>query len=192
MQYIVIDFEATNDTIDFPEIIQIGAKRLKTEWVPTFCDGVYNFKETIILDDAFNAFIKPVYTRLTKKISKLTGITREMLSEAKLFDDVLKEFKTWVGQEETVFLAWSENDFEMFKENCKRFCMPTYWFTSRYLDIQLVFETSCQLNYKVKLIDAMKMSKLDFAGTQHSAVADALNTARLFLANMEESYEKNQ
>lgn len=80
-KYVVIDFETTGFSVERNEIIQMGAVKFDE-----------NGKEIA----RFNQMIKPQISRLTSKISDLTGILPEMLENAPVIDDVLPEFLDFI------------------------------------------------------------------------------------------------
>ncbi|MBQ7431134.1 MAG: exonuclease domain-containing protein [Butyrivibrio sp.] len=75
----------------------------------------------VMLDDnlqeisSFKTYVKPEYNDgIVKKITKLTGITNEMVKNAPTFKEALHMFTSWclgTGDDITIY-AWSESDFD--------------------------------------------------------------------------------
>ena len=103
MNYIVFDLEwnqspnGKEDSVDhLPfEIIEIGAVKLD--------EGFCQVGE-------FHKLIRPqVYKKLHFKISEVTHMDmRKLCQEGQRFEDVIREFVEWCGEEEYCFCTWSE------------------------------------------------------------------------------------
>ncbi len=78
--YVVFDLETTGLNPQKDEIIEIGAVK---------------FKEGEIIDE-FSSFIKPK-SKIPQKITKITGITEDMVSEAPSQNKVLSQFYDFIG-----------------------------------------------------------------------------------------------
>lgn len=79
-EYIVIDVETTGLSFEYNEIIEIGAWHIK--------DGVAVGK--------FSELVKPVRP-ISTTITQITGITNEMVADARGIKDVLPEFCDFCG-----------------------------------------------------------------------------------------------
>ncbi len=77
---VVFDFETTGLSSNKDEIIEIGAVKLQ------------NGQEI----DRFSAFVKPNQT-ISPKITQITGITNQMVADAKPIEEVLPAFLAFVG-----------------------------------------------------------------------------------------------
>lgn len=171
MQYIVIDLEFT--AVDSKkhdlknEIIEIGAVRLndKLEYV-----------------DSFDQFVHPEYGFVNQEIFKLTHIGSSNLENAPKFEEALKLFAEWIGNEPFRIYQWSDNDKKQvirecqYKEIEEKFISLTskYWW-----DIQRTFGRVMRGSKCTALNDAMQMLSLSFEGEMHRACDDAWNTARI-------------
>lgn len=78
------------------EIIQIGAVMMD---------------ESMNVLDEFCSYVKPIYTNVSKKVTKLTGITEKDVEDAPLFKEAMDKFVKWIRQTEDVEMySWSETD----------------------------------------------------------------------------------
>lgn len=77
--YVVFDIETTGFSIDFCEIIEIGAVKLQNG----------------MIIDSFSEFVKPTQ-KITKFISDLTDITNEMVADSDIIENVIKRFKNFI------------------------------------------------------------------------------------------------
>ncbi len=146
------------------EIVQIGAVKM-------------NSKKEII--DCFESVIKPDgIKKMNKAVSRLTGITDEMLEDADGFETVLERFKAWCG-EEYVFLIWGFDDIRILVNNIKFHGLDVSWLPPNY-NAQVVF---CKQNNLEKrqyaLSFALEYCKIDTSEQFHDALNDAEYTARV-------------
>ena len=112
MNYIVFDLEwnqspnGKEDSVDhLPfEIIEIGAVKLD--------EGFCQVGE-------FHKLIRPqVYKKLHFKISEVTHMDmRKLCQEGQRFEDVIREFVEWCGEEEYCFCTWGSMDLTELQRN---------------------------------------------------------------------------
>lgn len=187
MQCIIIDLEA-NYKNDFSEIISIGAYRTHIEYVvkplknPTKNQQYYIEAILKPTNDSFYTLVKPVFTgKTTKKLKKLLNISDEELSKANTFDVCIEKFKEWVNEndEETVYGAWSKNDFFFIKRNCQKHFIPHKWFTNHYFDLQKAYDLQHKKKNSTSLQIALNELNIEFDGQQHNALDDSYNTMRI-------------
>lgn len=179
MKHIVVDLEMNNirrrseaRKICTNEIIEIGASMLD---------------ENLWEIGKFQIYVKPEYNDvIVPKISKLTGITNEMVANAPTFSVAFKQFTDWCLniKDDVMIYAWSNTDhsqvmkeiqlkqYKLSEEEHK--LMEHGWtdFQNEF-DIHLGFER--QISLKLEL----DMAGIDFNGRQHDALDDARNTAKL-------------
>lgn len=191
MKHIVVDLEMNPirfgheaRAIGTNEIIEIGA---------------------VMLDDnlteisSFKTFVKPVLNDgITKKITKLTGITDEMVENAPEFGTALRMFTNWcngTGDDVTVY-AWSDSDYDQI---CKEMQIKEYESNedelnitgNKWDDFQHQFDTHLGFDRQLSLSAALDMAGIDFSGRAHDALDDARNTAELLqVFNDEALFEK--
>lgn len=102
--YTVVDIETTGLSPYYDEIIEIAAIKYK--------DGVEI--------DHFSSLVKPSpeYGCISEVITKLTGITNEMLSTAPKINDVLPEFKKFIGNDILIGHNISSFDINFLYDAC--------------------------------------------------------------------------
>ena len=179
MKHIVVDLEMNNISNkynDFDctmETIELGAIMLDE-----------NYQEI----SSFRTYVKPEYNnRIRHLISRLTGITYDMVINAPKFDEAMKMFSNWcLGVNDDIKIcAWSENDYKQISKEIslkkyeisldeERVCLKEWHDFQAEFDKELGFEK--QLSLKM----ALDMAGVDFLGREHSALDDARNTAKLF------------
>lgn len=135
MNYIVFDLEwnqspsGKEDSVDhLPfEIIEIGAVRLDREFCRT---------------GTFHQLIRPqVYKKLHFKISEVTHMDmKKLYQEGRPFEDVMKEFMKWWGEEEYCFCTWGSMDLTELQRNMVYYgLLPLFPRPFLYYDIQKLF-----------------------------------------------------
>ncbi|RHP77501.1 hypothetical protein DXA62_02580 [Coprobacillus sp. OF03-2AA] len=188
MQCIIIDVEANYKSGVGNEIISLAAYRTHIKYVvetlekPTK-NQKYQVKTILVpTNDCFYSLVKPVFTgRLNKKLKKLLNIDEKELEKAETFDKIIEKFQNWVAQtdEETVFGAWSDNDFFFMKRDCQRHYLNHIWFTKHYFDLQKAYDLKNNKKTHTSLSLALNESNIEFDGQQHNALDDSKNTMRI-------------
>ena len=174
MIHIVIDLEMNPVSKTFKdirrlttdEIIEIGAVKLDE-----------NYKQV----DEFQCYVRPEYGEITKHITKLTGITQETVADKPTFRDAFKNFMDWIGTWDMTLYSWSNSDINQLRDEC-RFKMPDYnigRLERQWQDLQKAFDDRIGLHNSLGLKHAIGAMNRDFEGTQHTALADAANTAAI-------------
>lgn len=149
------------------EIIEIGAVKLN------------RYYEQI---DTFSCYVKPTLNQITKRVTELTGITDEMVADAVDFSQAIDDFVAWIGKEPVRIYAWSESDerqllAELRYRNLYGGQLPANM--RRWMDFQKVYTRIMGLSRSLSLSNAIMIIDNDFAGHQHSALDDAINSAEL-------------
>ncbi len=178
MKHIVIDLEMSKkhkkgSKINVLETIEIGA---------------------VMLDDdlqevsSFKTYVKPEYSDgVAANITKLTGITNEMVEHAPVFNEALRMFTNWcIGSGDAVTIyAWSDSDYaQIVKEmDIKEYRISAeeerVFRADAWADIQKEFDSDLGFARQVSLKMALDMAGVDFSGREHDALDDARNTAEL-------------
>ena len=170
MKYIILDMEWNQPftmakTVKEPvylvgEIIQIGAVKLDENF-----RAIDNFKITV----------KPrFYTKMHRKVSKLTSITDQDLIYGFPFEKAVTHFKKWCGSN-FVFLTWGPDDMPMLRDNLCVHGLEVTWLPESY-DVQRIFNVQITKNKKqLSLVKAVDMLE-EVGKTAHDALNDANNT----------------
>lgn len=179
MRYIIVDFEMNKldkqykeeRKICCQEIIEIGAVMLNDRYQEI---------------SRFRTYVKPQYAEeIRRNITRLTGITTEMVAEVPIFSEAMKQFTEWCFsfEGECQVQAWSDSDLQQmlseialkkYKVNENQMELIENWnnFQDEYIK-KIGFERV------VSLEKALYYAGLDFEGQQHDALSDAANTAEL-------------
>lgn len=189
MIHIVIDLEMNPVNKTFKdvrrymtdEIIEIGAVKLDN-----------NYKQV----SEFQCYVRPQYGEITKHITKLTGITAETVADKPLFAEAFQNFMDWIGSWDMTLYSWSNSDINQLRDEC-RFKIPKYEINKlerQWRDLQKAFDERIGLHSSLALKHAIGAMNRDFEGTQHTALADAANTAAILalLQNDEEFFRVMQ
>lgn len=127
MYFVIMDLEWNNSfnklTQKFMnEIIEIGAVKL---------DNKLNEVST------FSELIRPVISKkLRSRIKNLTNISNEEVRTGGTFEEVIKEFEEWVG-DDAIVMSWGDTDLRTLLTNYKWFLKKnTVAFINKYADLQ--------------------------------------------------------
>lgn len=174
MKHVVVDLEMNPVSREFrevrrklnEEVIEIGAVRLDE-----------NFQQ----EAEFQCYVKPEYGPIKKHITSLTGITQAMVADKKTYAACFQDFVDWVGEEETKIYSWSMSDIKQLRSEC-RYKLPDFdieWLNERWIDLQQEFDDRLGLHNSLALKHALGAMDHKFEGTQHTALADAINTSAI-------------
>lgn len=179
MKHIVVDLEMNNirrrseaRKICTNEIIEIGASMLD---------------ENLLEIGKFQIYVKPEYNDvIVPKISKLTGITNEMVANAPTFSVAFKQFTDWCLniKDDVMIYAWSNTDHSQVMKEIQ---LKQYKLSEEehklmehgWTDFQNEFDIHLGFERQISLKLALDMAGIDFNGRQHDALDDARNTAKL-------------
>ena len=133
-----------------------------------------------------------MYNRLTD-ITKLTGITDEMVEDKEKFPAAFKKFFDWIGTWDMKIYSWSNSDIIQLKNECA-YKIPDFdvaRLQSQWIDIQKEFDNRIGVTANLALKHAVGAMDRNFKGTEHTALADAENTAAILtLMQDEEKFQK--
>ena len=174
MKHVVVDLEMNPVSREFrevrrklnEEVIEIGAVRLDE-----------NFQQ----EAEFQCYVTPEYGPIKKHITSLTGITQAMVADKKTYAACFQDFVDWVGEEETKIYSWSMSDIKQLRSEC-RYKLPDFdigWLNARWVDLQQEFDDRLGLHNSLALKHALGAMDHKFEGTQHTALADAINTSAI-------------
>ncbi|MGI6485177.1 MAG: PolC-type DNA polymerase III [Tepidanaerobacteraceae bacterium] len=160
-EYVVTDIETTGLSTQNDEIIEIGAVKVK------------NGK----IIDTFSALVKP-QRPLPANITRLTGITNDMLKSSPSFTQVIPNFLDFLGN--SIFVAHNAGfDAGFIRRDCQKLNLP---FNNRILDT-LALSQIVLSNLKNHKLDTVAKHLKIKMGSHHRAVDDA-NTAALILKHL--------
>lgn len=149
------------------EIIEIGAVKLN--------DSL----ETV---SQFSQYIRPQYNDLEENIAKLTGITPETLRDAPDFDTGMTNFMNWIGSEPFSLYSWSGSDRAVMQHEIDlKYPDDTRYdiFFVHWIDLQKIYQREMGFSKSMGLTNALGTFRINFKGTEHGALADAINTAEV-------------
>lgn len=179
MKHVVIDLEMNGIAKEYRniglacdrEVIEIGAVVLD---------------ETYQEIGSFKTLVKPRYNDvIEKRITKLTGISTEMVLESPNFEVALREFFQWCQElsDEIQLYQWSESDLaQILKEiEMKRIVLnkKEQMILEGWSDFQREYGEKLNLENSVSLRNAVMYAGIEFEGKEHDALHDARNTATL-------------
>lgn len=174
MNYIVLDLEwnqasESNDSrsemLAF-EIIEIGAVKLSSN---------------LEIVSEFHELIRPqVYEEMHKITEKLIHIHMEDLANCRLFQEVMKDFLVWCG-EEYMFGTWGPLDLTEMQRNMTFFGMePLADGPFKFYDIQKMFSIAYEDSKNRRSLEyAIDFLKIEKEMPFHRAISDAWYTGRV-------------
>ncbi len=157
--YVVFDIETTGFSSVEDCIIEIGAVKVRNGEIV----------------DSYSTFVNPGVP-IPFDIVNLTGITDEMVMEARKIDVILPEFLSFVG--DAVLVAHNAGfDVGFMEQNCKSLGLPSQF---TYLDTVALARVLLPTLAKYKLNIVAKALNISLEN-HHRAVDDAKATAEIFV-----------
>lgn len=143
------------------EVIQIGAVKLDE-----------NFRYI----DNFKIGIHPkYYTKMNRRVQKLTGITNDDLRNGPSFKKAFEVFKEWCG-DDFVFLTWGFEDVPMLKDNMILHGIDEDWLPDVY-NLQIIYDTQvAHQKQQASLAKALEAVSEEPPAHAHDALDDAMST----------------
>lgn len=168
MNYIIFDLEATcweNDRTKQNEIIEIGAIKI-------------NDKLEVVGE--FQTFIKPkLNPTLSSFCKELTSIKQTDIDNAPMFEDAIKKFKNWIGQDYWL-CSWGFYDKNQLESDCELHRLPIDWIHNH---ISIKHQHGSMIGRKkgVGMKKALQMLNIELKGTHHRGIDDARNIGKIFV-----------
>jgi inhibitor of KinA sporulation pathway (predicted exonuclease) len=168
--YVVIDLEATCcDDYSFPreetEIIEIGA---------VLVDAA-----SLKPEAEFQTFVKPVrHSKITPFCTQLTTITQADVERAPRFPQANFALGNFLRGKDALFCSWGGYDKNQLRRDAQyhRVKLPL---GERHLNLKEAFSKRLGESRQYGTGQALRRVGLSFSGTQHRAIDDARNIARL-------------
>ncbi|MBR2567206.1 MAG: exonuclease domain-containing protein [Paenibacillus sp.] len=180
MPYIIYDLEFTvsRNTRYSSEIIDIGA--VKVSEVPG---------AGLTVTDTFHTYVRPSNKSvLSSDTVQFTGITQKDIDAAPLFPEALSQFIDWMGSEPYYMCSWGPDDRSKLISHCRTHQLDVAWITN-HNDLQQQWSRAMRKEGKFRqlgLAQALEICGIEFDGTQHRALDDAINTAKVFIHQFDE------
>lgn len=174
MPYIIYDLEFTvsRNTRYSSEIIDIGAVK------------VTEGENGLFVSDTFHTYVRPSNKSvLSTDTIQFTGITQKDIDAAPLFPQALNQFIAWMGSESYYMCSWGPDDRSKLLSHCRTHQLDVAWITN-HNDLQQQWSRTVRKEGKFRqfgLAQALELCGIEFDGTQHRALDDAINTAKVFM-----------
>ena len=174
MQHIMIDLEMNKIEKQWR-----GKNKLSSELIEI---GAVRMDASFAVVDTYQSYVKPEFGPMDAVIIDLTGITDDKVKDAPEFFEAMDDFAAWIGPEETQFYSWRMSDIRQFQHEALFKSYPgeiIQRMESHWTDFQEEFRRLLGLHHRIKLSYAVSAADYEFQGAQHTALADAVNTAEI-------------
>lgn len=186
VNHIMIDLEMNKIEKQFH-----GDLKLSSELIEI---GAVKMDDSFQVIDQYQTYVMPDYGKMDAKIIELTGITDDKLEGAPSFAEAMDDFAKWVGREKAQFYSWSLSDIRQFQSESefKEYhgkIIPRM--EKNWNDFQEEYSRLLGIEKKIRLKQAVSAADYEFTGAQHTALADAVNTAEILrLSKNPERFEQ--
>lgn len=174
MNYIVYDLEATCWENEWEargkrrEIIEIGGLLIDEHG------------ET---QSRFESFVRPViHPMLSDFCQQLTTISQVDVNQADTFPEVIEDFQEWIGlhnDEEYLLCSWGYFDRSALAKDCYYHQLPAEW-TRKHINLKDQYPRIKNIPRAMGLKKALHKENMEFEGTMHRGIDDAINLAKIF------------
>lgn len=173
MQYLIVDFEFTfykkkigRPQGFFPEIIEVGAVKIS--------DNDLNSSAKL------QAFVKPhFYPKQAIEAMDFCMISPADMKKALPFSTMLNKLASMYDSENTYFVTWGGNDFQVLDECCRKHQMNNPITKSSVIDISEAHRLWVHNANTLSLKAAAESLNISMDGIWHTAYDDADNTSKI-------------
>lgn len=124
-------------------------------------------------------FVRPRRWEISSRCTQLTGISTEDIRTARPFPEVLTAITQEFAPSKGLCCTWGD-DAALIARACQSYGLKSP--LRNLVDMAFVYKQMFLLKDPAGLRTAIEMLGLSFLGEQHTAMADALNTARVHAA----------
>lgn len=188
MKSIILDFEMNPVSREYEEEYDICSKEIIEI-------GAIKLDEDMNEISFYQSYFKPEYnSNIDCIITDITGITYDMVKDAKTFTEKVNDFAAWCASDgEFSIYAWSNCDRVQFMKELTlkniKLSNDLCQMVNKWYDFQKMFDIKVHACHSTSLENALKMVNISFEGKAHTGIDDARNTAKLFaLYNNEEKF----
>ena len=186
MKHIVIDLEMNKIVKQYRDTFKLSSELIEV--------GAVKMNDKFEVVDTYQTYVSPDFGKMDERIIQLTGITDDKLVGAPKFAEVMDDFAKWIGREKTQFYSWSMSDIRQFQNEAefKGYCGKIIRrMESNWNDFQEEYSNLLGIEKKIKLKQAVSAADYEFTGAEHTALADAVNTAEILrLSKKPEEFER--
>lgn len=170
-EYIVIDIETTGLDPSYDEIIEIAALKISNDEIISSFSSLCKPTPYTSSDDGVTTLCY-----VDEFITKLTGITNEMLSEAPITEIVIKDFIEFIG--DSILIGHNVNfDVNFLYDSVKQYYNLD--FSNNFIDTMRIARKLLPELKHHRLIDLIKHYGIS-STSSHRAMPDVENTYTLF------------
>jgi inhibitor of KinA sporulation pathway (predicted exonuclease) len=169
---IVLDLEFT--PVRDPDLMEIAGSEILEI-------GAVKLDENNEILGEFQTYVKPQYSGIPANITRITGINSHTVAAAPSYSEAVEQFTQWIGtQKRSRFYTWSNSDqYVLLREaNLKETNLEEMYY-SHWIDLQRIHQRMYGFARPMNLTNALGSMQIYFVGTEHGALADARNTAKI-------------
>jgi len=169
--FVAFDIESTGVNHNWDSIIELAAIRV--------VDGkIVEEKEFI-----FQELVHPYRRKIPKNVEEITGITNEMVSDAREIWEVFKDFAEFIKDD--ILIGYNCMTFDS-KFLVKAGCLSNIIIENKYFDVmKYVNKFRYKLNYDKKTLTNIGELLGIKNPNAHRALADSITTAKVYLKLLE-------
>ena len=186
MKHIMIDLEMNKIEKQI-----LNGNKLSSELIEI---GAVKMNDRFEFIDKYQCYVSPDFGKMDPIIVELTGITDKMLEGAPKFQEAMDDFVKWVGTEPVTYYSWSLSELRQFQNEAKFKGYSEQVIQNmeeNWVDFQQEYSKLLGIDKKIKLDQAVSAADYEFTGDQHTALADAVNTAEILkLSRSPEEFER--
>lgn len=167
---LVIDLEATCWRGSPPEgmhneIIEFGI-------------AVVDFKTKEIIESD-SLIIKPKFSEISKFCTELTTITQDLIDQQGItFEEACDILKNKYKSDKRLWVSWGKYDYSQIEKDCN-LRKVTFPMGRDHYNLKPLFSFKHGLGKDLGVDTALKHLNLQFEGTHHRGIDDAINIARI-------------
>lgn len=135
--------------------------------------------ETREITNKQGILIKNHESEISEFCTKLTSITQEMIDEKGVeFEEACEILKQYYNSSKRVWFSWGNFDKTQLLKDCRHRKVP-YPMSDYHFNAKTLYGLKYKMKKEPGVQSALKHAGLEFEGTHHRGVDDAVNIARL-------------
>jgi len=145
--------------------------------------------ETFKIDKLNSIIVRPIYSRISKFCTELTGLTQEVVDEGYIYKDACQKLREDYKTRRRIWGSWGNADRTAFTMMCGLFQVK-YPFSASHINIKTLFALmNPQFKKEHSMKKALNAANIPLEGQHHSGKWDAFNTAKLLITLLKRGKE---
>ena len=98
------------------------------------------------------------------------------------FQQVIEEFRDWIGidEEDYYLCSWGSFDRKQLINDCKLHDLEFEWIEENHINLKRQYQEINRIHRSCGMLNALKREGFEYTGVQHRGISDAENLIKIF------------